>query len=50
MILAYLFVQVLCERTKTCTAKQTLFDLTKDNYNQVIGQSRPVFVRIENEG
>ncbi|KAK8842504.1 hypothetical protein M9Y10_026095 [Tritrichomonas musculus] len=50
MILAYLFVQVLCERTKTCTVKQTLFDLTKDNYNQVIGQSRPVFVRIENEG
>lgn len=40
----------MCNRTKVCTPRNTLFELTPQNYDQVIGQGKPFFVRLENNG
>ncbi|KAK8866971.1 hypothetical protein M9Y10_009940 [Tritrichomonas musculus] len=50
MLLLLLFSLVLSERIKQCTPKRTLFDVTLDNIDKVVGGSRPVFLRLIKNG
>ena len=50
MFFTILLAQALGERTTTCTAQKTLFDITESNYDQIIGGNRAVLVRMQNEG
>ena len=35
---------------KQCTARHTLYSVTKDNYTDYIGQGKPIFLRMQNAG
>lgn len=50
MLLLFLFSLVLGERIKQCTPKRTLFDVTLDNIDKVVGGPRPVFLRLIKNG
>lgn len=50
MIFIILCLQSSYNRTQKCTPRRTLFDLKNSTYDSIIGSSRPVFVRMENEG
>ena len=51
----FVFLSILAassNRTRQCTPRETLIDITTDNYDQIMGSSqlRPVFARMQNEG
>ena len=37
-------------RNQKCTTRKTLIDITNDNYLDIIGKNRPVYVRMKNNG
>lgn len=51
----FVFLSILSassNRTRQCTPKATLINITTDNFDQIMGSSqrRPVFARMQNEG